>query len=231
MPEIVSGKITDISPDGLTIFVPYSNWERAARREYEAVEVALNDGRTISPEQRRKAYALMGEIAAWSGYTPDEVKLVQKHEFIDNHLKGLQKQLFSLSDCDVTTAKEFISYLIDFIFEFDVPTKVPLIDLCDDIKRMVYACAIHKKCVICGKKADLHHVGATEDHASSHVGMGRDRTEICHIGMMCLPLCREHHMEAHQHGDQALMDKFHLTDISIDEKIAKIYKLGKKETK
>jgi len=232
MPEIVSGKITDISPDGLTIFVPYSNWERAARREYEEVEVALNDGRTISPEQRRTIYSFMGDISAWSGYERDQTKLVMKQEFINHHLEGLNKQLFSLSDCDMTTAREFQRYLLDFMFEFDVPASLPLHKFFqDDIEYYVYACVTHKRCCICGKKADLHHLGATDDHTSSHVGMGRDRTEICHIGMMCLPLCREHHMEAHQHGDQALMDKFHLTDISIDEKIAKIYKLGKKETK
>ena len=49
--------------------------------------------------------------------------------------------------------------------------------------------------------------------------------------MRALPLCREHLQEAHQHGDAALMDKYHLEPIAIDEKIAKIYKLGKQEDK
>jgi hypothetical protein len=76
---------------------------------------------------------------------------------------------------------------------------------------------IHKRCIVCGKRADLHHV--------DRVGMGGDRHDMCHIGMRALPLCREHHNEAHQHGDTALMDKYHLETIVIDEKIAKKYRL------
>ncbi len=72
---------------------------------------------------------------------------------------------------------------------------------------------IHKKCAVCGRKAELHHV--------DRVGMGRDRREICHIGMQALPLCREHHQEAHQHGDKALLEKYHLATVAIDERIAK----------
>ena len=45
------------------------------------------------------------------------------------------------------------------------------------------------------------------------------------IGMEAMPLCREHHMEAHQHGDDALMEKYHLHPITIDEKICRVYRL------
>ena len=42
--------------------VPYDR--RYLIRECSEVQVDIPDGRTISPEQRRKAYALMGEIAS-----------------------------------------------------------------------------------------------------------------------------------------------------------------------
>ena len=216
---IARGRITGIGPHGVTIHVPYDR--RYLIRECSEVQVDIPDGRTISPEQRRKAYALMGEIAVWAGMTPDEVKLTQKHDFVERHLEGLHKQLFSLSDCDMTTAREFITYLIEFVLEFDVPLRVPLTDLCDDIRKAVYACLTHKKCIVCGKPTELHHV--------DRVGMGGDRHDMCHIGMECLPLCREHHREAHDHGDMALMDKYHLETVLIDEKIARLYRLGKKK--
>lgn len=218
--EVVQGQVLGADPKGITIFVPYTNWERFALRQYETVEVGLHDGRTITPEQRRKCYALLGEIAAWAGMDTEEVKLTTKHDFIKRHLEGLKKELFSLSDCDVTTAREYISYLIDFVIDFGVPCKKPLYELCDDIARYMYACCTHKVCAVCGIKADLHHV--------DRVGMGRDRTDMVHIGLECLPLCRNHHMEAHQHGDNMLMERYHLQPIAIDEKIAKIYKLGGK---
>ena len=184
----------------------------------DMVSVIWQDQRLISPEQRRKAYALMGEISVWSGMRTDEIKLTMKHDFLNRHIERLHKELFSLADCDMTTARDFISYLIDFMLEFDVPSRQPLYDLCDDIPRYVYGCLMQRKCAVCGRKADLHHV--------EKIGMGRNRNEICHIGMQALPLCREHHMEAHLHGDAALMDKYHLESIPIDEKIAKKYKLG-----
>jgi hypothetical protein len=76
---------------------------------------------------------------------------------------------------------------------------------------------MNKKCAVCGKKTELHHV--------DHVGMGYNRNEICHIGMRCLPLCREHHMEAHSIGQTAFDAKYHLEPIAIDEKIAQKYRL------
>ncbi|MEG1776934.1 MAG: putative HNHc nuclease [Clostridia bacterium] len=220
--EIASGKIISIDEkaQGVTVWVPYSNWDRLCLRQYDAVQVGFPDGRSISPEQRRKAYALMGEIAAHTGYTPEEAKLTLKHEFVQRHMEALKKELFSLSDCDVTTAREFISYLIEFVLEFDVPTSVPLVTLCDDLRRYVYACLVHKKCAVCGHKADLHHV--------DRVGMGRNRNEINHIGMRALPLCREHHQLLHSIVDGPFMEIYHLEAIPIDERIAKAYNLRAK---
>lgn len=183
--EIVHGKITDIRPDGLTLFVPYTNFERLCIRQYDEVDVGLPDGRRIRPDQRRKAYALMGEIAEAVGYKQEEIKDVMKHEFTSNHLESLEKELFSLSDCDVTTAKEFISYLIDFILRNDIPTRAPLRDLTDDVERYVYACLVRKRCCVCQGAAEFHHV--------DHVGAGYNRNKVQHIGRRCLPLCRVHH--------------------------------------
>ncbi len=212
---IARGRIESASQKGLVIVVPYDS--RFVTQQWDEVEVMIPDGRRISPEQRRKAYAIMGEIAAWAGMEPDEVKLMQKHDFVQRHLEGLHKELFSLADCDMTTAKEFITYLIDFVLEFDVPLNVPIMDVVDDVQKYVYACLMHKKCAVCGKKAELHHV--------DRVGMGNDRTKIQHLGRRCLPLCREHHMEIDHLGDDGFLQKYHLDTVEIDQKISKIYRL------
>lgn len=216
--EIVTGKIISADEQGITIHVPYSNWERFCLRQYDEVQVGLPDGRQINPEQRKKAYALMGEIAVWSGYTLSQIKMVMKRRFVAETMEALKKELFSLSDCDMTTAREYITFLIDFVLEFDVPTSVPLSTLCDDIAKYVYACLIHKKCAICGKRADLHHV--------DRVGMGRDRRTINHLGLLAMPLCREHHMLVDSIGDAQFMEIYHLEAVEIDEKIAKVYRLN-----
>lgn len=219
--EIINGKITGADECGITIFAPYSDTERMTLRKYSEVQIGLPDGRTISPEQRKKAYALINEIAEWMGDLPEFVKRLMKMEFIVNSLRSLEKELFSLSDCDITTAREFITYLIDFMIEHDIPSKIPLYEQCEDIYRYVYSCALKKRCAISGKHAELHHVDA--------VGMGRDRDDIIHIGMRVLPLSREYHTLAHTKGNDWLLNEYHLEPVTVDKRIAKVYKLNTKE--
>lgn len=194
----------------------------------DEVTVLWGDRRTISPEQRRKAWALIGEVAAWAGYLSADdkrdINATMKAEFLRARVDKLQAEAikaFSLSDVDMTTARLYIDWLVEFCVVNNVPTKVALHEYAEDIAAYVYACLMHKRCAVCGRKADLHHV--------DRVGMGGDRAHMNHIGMECLPLCREHHQEAHQHGDAALMARYHLQGIQIDDKIARLYKLGKEE--
>lgn len=211
--EITPGKIVDVVDGGLMVFVPYGDLEKIIKRRYDEVQVGLPDGRRISPEQRRKAYALMREIGEFYGYEQSEIKDVMKHDFVANHLKQLQRELFSLSDCDVTTAKEFISYLIDFILRNDIPTRVPLASLADDIDRYMYSCLIRRKCCICGQKADIHHW--------TRIGMGANRKTVIHEGMPLEPLCRGHHTECHTMAQEEFDERYHIKPIKATKEICK----------
>jgi hypothetical protein len=219
--EILDGKITKIGPEGISILVPSYDIQKACVQQWDKVQVGLPDGRTISPEQRRKAYAIMGEVAAWAGYDVEEVKLIHKREFIESHLQGLQKTLFSLSNCDMTTAREFILYLIDFVITFGVPTKVPLYEMCEDIQRYVYQCLMHKRCCVCGKEgADLHH--------DKRIGMGANRDKVYQIGWPVYSLCREHHNKEHDTPGSWLSDTLHLQPIPLTAEIGKVYGMSKR---
>ena len=114
----------------------------------------------------------------------------------------------------------FQKFLIKFIISNNVPTKRPLLEYVDDIDDYVYMCLIHKKCAVCGKKADLHHIDT--------VGMGNDRAQIQHEGREAISLCREHHKEYHTIGKSEFLEKYHLNGgIKIDKTILKIYGLKK----
>ncbi len=220
--EIVDGTIQSYDERGvLTVVADYPNTEKFLKCGYKTARIVLNDSRTITPEQRKKAYALLGEINDYTGEMPEYTKRLFKLKFVAERQKELADNLFSLSDCSVTQARDFIDYLVDFILEYDIPTKVPLVELCDDIKRYVYACATHKKCAVCGKKAELHHVDA--------VGMGNDRKEIDHFGRLALPLCRVHHAELHDVGNDVFAELHHLEAVKIDDKLIKLYKFGGKK--
>lgn len=221
----LKGQIVDADAKYLTIRVPFT--PEYVRQDMKDAIVFLPDGRKHSIDQHGKVWALIGEIALWAGYRASEssqVNALLKRDFLIQRFDRLSAAAikeFSMSDVDVSTASLYIDWLVEFVLENNVPTKRPVTELCEDVQAAVYSAMMHKRCICCGKKADLHHV--------DRVGMGGDRREICHIGMRALPLCREHHQEAHQHGDAVLMDKYHLESVVIDERIAKKYRLGGKK--
>jgi predicted Fe-S protein YdhL (DUF1289 family) len=187
------------------------------------VRVIWHDRRTISPEQQRKAWAILVEICVWAGYHPREKEDVNAHlkqRFLLQQVEEYQRQAFSLSDCSMTRAREYIDFLIEFCLMNDVPTRFSLAEYAEDVQKYVYACLIHKKCAVCGKKADLHHVSA--------IGAGYNRNEKPQIGNLVLPLCREHHMEYHNIGHSEFMDKYHFEPVCLDERLAKVYGLSRK---
>lgn len=190
----------------------------AIHRKAKEAYVQIIDGRPLSGEQRRMCYALINSVSEWSGQPAQDLKELFKMQFMAENIQDLGDKIFSLSDAPMSLIASFQRFLIKFIIENDVPVKRPLLEYVDDVNDYVYHCLINKKCCICGKKADLHHVDA--------VGMGRDRTEIVHLGMRALPLCREHHTEAHTRGDKAFIELYHLCEgIEIDKTLCKIYKL------
>ena len=174
---------------------------------------------------------MIGEIAAAYGYLAQGDKTTinanLKGEFLRARLDKLQQEAiraFSLSDVDMTTARLYIDFLIEFVIVNGISTKEPLQELADDVQAYVYHCAMNKVCAVCRKHAGIHHIDT--------VGMGRNRDTINHLGLQALPLCwgvNGHHQEAHQLGDNAFMAKYHLEPILIDEKIVKLYKIGSKE--
>lgn len=228
--EIVTGKIVDWEQGGTVLIrAPLPRIETAVDRKYSDVQVGYNDGRHISPEQRRKAYVLMSQVAEYihgvrNADTLEDTKEFLKADFVFNHMQAMQRRLFSLSTVSMNTASDFITYLVDFIIRNDVPSDVSLIENCEDIGKYVYACLMAKKCAVCGRRCDLHHVDSVGAN-------GGNREKINHLGLRCLPLCREHHTELHSMGNKSFMDKYHLQSVAIDTKIAKLYHLNTKGRK
>lgn len=219
--EHVVGFIVDLLKDGTAVIkAKIPNIEQALRRGFLKVEIILWDGRRISPEQRRKCYALLGEIAEYTdgirtAETVDEQKRLLKMEFMLRRMEATERRMFSLADCDMSTAREFITYLIDFIIANDIPTRVPLIEQCEDVSKYMYACTMHRKCAVCGRPADIHHC------EGSRIGAGVDREKVHQLGREVLPLCRVHHTELHAMPESEFMAKYHLQKVKLDEQLCK----------
>lgn len=215
---MIKGKLVDIKEDGTAVIKCRVDVAQVVHRQIKECYVDLIDSRPLSDKQRRMCYSMINAIAEWSGSSSDEIKQVFKMEFWAEHLDTLADKIFSLANAPMSLVAEFQKFLIEFILSNDVPLKFPLLNYVDDINHYVYMCVINKKCAICGKRAELHHIDA--------VGMGNDRTEVTHLGREVISLCREHHGEMHTVGKQDFLSKYHLNGgITADKTILKIYRL------
>ena len=224
--DTVKGKITDYDErtGEIVIRAKYDDLPAMLRREYREVLIQMLDSRPLSDKQRRSCYAMIGEIAAWMGEDKVEAKDILKLEFWTAELWQTADSLFSLSSAPVSVVAAFQRWLARFIVRQDIPTKHPMLTYVDDVGDYVYSCLVHKHCCICGKRADLHHV--------ERVGMGRSRQEIIHEGMETLPLCREHHTEAHTMPDEDFFKRYHLDGgIELDKTLCRIYGLKTEKTR
>lgn len=213
----VQGKILDVNNDVITVQVCADAQTWCLDHSARTVEVRIDDGRRITADQRRKIYATMRDIAEWSGDVPDAVKAYFKWSFCGDG----EHEDFSLSDVDRETASEFLGYLIDFCIQNGVPCSDPLWDRCEDIERYMYACVMTRTCCITGRKnAQIHHY--------DRIGMGRNRNEICQVGMRVVPLSADLHTTVHYSGNEDdFYKQHHITPIALTEKMCRHLNLGK----
>ena len=168
-------------------------------------ELRYNDGRSITNEQRKKAYATIRDMAEWTGYPPEIMKEIMKYEFMIR----TGEEYFSLSNCSVDLAREFISMLIEFSLEHGIQLSDLAINRTDDIGRYLYYCIKHKRCAVCGRKGEIHHVDT--------IGMGNDRRRVDDREYRKICLCREHHTEAHKIGISEFEAKHKVYGIVVKE--------------
>lgn len=164
--------------------------ETIFRKRIRDAELRFDDGRTITAEQRKKAYATIRDISEHTGYLPEEQKEWLKYL----HIIKTGCDYFSLSSCSVDTAREFINTILEYALENGVPLSDFAIDRTDDIGKYLYFCIMHKKCCICGRDGEIHHVDT--------IGMGNNRNRLDDTGYRKMCLCRQHHTIAHQMGVQ-----------------------------
>ena len=144
-------------------------------------------------------------MAEWTGYPPEIMKEIMKYEFMIR----TGEEYFSLSDCSVDLAREFISMLIDFALEHGIQLSDLAINRTDDIGRYLYYCIKHKRCAVCGRPGEIHHVDT--------IGMGNNRKKVDDSDHRKICLCRIHHKEAHNMEMTAFEEKHKVYGITVKE--------------
>jgi hypothetical protein len=215
---LIIGKVVEVKENGKAVIEADINIHKYIKQNIKECIVEYKDSRPLSDVQRKMCYALINAIAEHTGNSTQDIKEYFKLEFWSSRVESLADRVFSLSNAPMSLVAEFQRFLINFVLENDIPTKRPLLEYVDDIDHYVYMCLINKKCAVCGKKAELHHVDT--------IGMGNDRTEVQHEGREGMSLCREHHNEMHQIGKASFFEKYHFNNgVKIDKTILKIYGL------
>lgn len=166
------------------------------RQNIRHAEVILDDGRHISIEQRKKIYATLRDISEYIGDPPEATKEWMKYGYIER----TGSDYFSLSNCSMTTAREFINFLMEVCLQSGIILTESGLKRTDDINAYLIQCIRHKRCCICGRPADIHHVDA--------IGMGNDRRNFDDSENDIIALCREHHTQAHSLGNVRFMERY-----------------------
>lgn len=189
----------------------------------QEARVLFNDQEEITPVQRKKIFAIVRDIADSQLEDREWTRKTLTADFLRKNIDQLQLSALSLAitgNCDKGTASLFIDYLISTCMEFNVQTKEPLQAYADDLERYTYTALLHKRCLICGKKADLHHV--------DRIGAGYNRKTKPQLGALVMPLCRIHHGEVDTLGQTAFDEKYHTVAVKMDKRIAAKYGISGK---
>ena len=174
-------------------------------KHIKKAEMRFDNGRSISADQRKMAYATIRDIADYTGYLPEEQKEWLKYLYIaktgGNYL--------SLSDCTMDEAREFINVILEYAIENGVELSEQAINRTDDIGKYLYYCIKHRKCAVCGLQGEIHH----EDT----IGMGNDRRALDDSKHKKICLCRTHHTIAHQMGVDRFQKSYKIYGIKVED--------------
>ena len=104
-------------------------------------EIKIDDNRTISVKQRKKIFATIKDIATYTGDHPEDVRAFLLYDYC---IKTGELP-FSLRDCSMDQAREYTTFIIDFILRENIPLSDAALNRTDDIDRYLWGCIKYKK--------------------------------------------------------------------------------------
>lgn len=172
----------------------------------------------ISSAQNGLIHVLLKQYGDELGWTMSDMKEYLKEQF------ALSYDLFefSTSKCDMQTANEFITYIIEHALENKVNLYIMnrqdgryrhIIENDSITNRYIVKCLYEKICVITNKPAQLDHW----DNVSQIGGY-----EYCNgLKTRFLPLCQEMHDKKHTIGREAFKELYHIEGIWLNENLVR----------
>lgn len=159
--------------------------------------IELHSKNQITVQQRKAIFGIVSDVANHTGYKKDEMERILKMEY----LADSGEDHFSLSNVPKDKATDFIHYLVDFCTKNDFPIRLTTYDKIPKDDYLLHKLFISRKCLVCGKPADIHHIDT--------VGVGNNRNHIHNSGRHFMALCREHHTQFHKIGINKFNELYH----------------------
>ena len=94
-------------------------------------ELRIDDNRTITAEQRKKIFATIKDIAIYTGDHPEDMRAFLLYDYCIT----TGEIPFSLSNCSISQARDYITFIIDFILKEGIPLSDAALKRTDDIDR------------------------------------------------------------------------------------------------
>lgn len=216
----LDGKIISFSGNQLIINLDdVKDWQEQELTQLPRIELSVDSEKEITIDQRKKAFAMLNDIAEYTGYSLRESEEMMKIRYI-SMLKN--PKFFSLADCTRETATEFIQFMINFCLEQSIPFTTKVFDEIQQSYALRVQLLKHRICYVCGK------VGADLDHVDA-IGSGRNRRTVNQVGYHAWTLCRTHHTERHKIGVKSFAQKYQVIPIKLTKELIEELNLANEE--
>ena len=176
----------------------------------------------LSQAQNGLIHVLLKQFGDDIGYTLIEIKELMKEQFAI----ATDRLDFSTAKCDMETANEFISFIIEQALDLGINLYIlgkhdkrykHILEIDNITQRYVIACLKSRTCAICGRKgADLHHWKTIASAAGAYENDDGLKTPF-------MSLCRIHHNEFHEKGQKEFEEKYHIEGVWLNPQL--VYEL------
>lgn len=216
--HFVNNKLTVIVEESLNIEHIKTMYGENFKHIFARIEIV--DPRKARPAQRKLFFALLNDIQAWSGAPMKDFLKDYFYTAYSIENDGAEISLADNTKNSVSDANKLLDIVVDFMFSWMVPFKTGYELLPRDENYFLYQCCKHRKCVICGQHADIDHL--------DEIGSGLNRNHVDHSKRHVIALCRVHHTERHQIGNQQFSKKHHMPLNGIKLDVETLKKIGVK---
>ena len=209
----------------------YPSLKKQLEEHLRKLKITVIPIKKLTKAQNGLIHVLLKQFADELGWTMQDMKEYQKEQF--SLSKDLEK--FSTASCDIETANEFISFIIEQALELGINLYIlgkhdkrykHILEIDNITQRYVIACLRKRVCCICGKKhneystIELHHWNSV-----ASIG-GYENCDGLKTPFMSL--CAKHHQEFHATGKETFKNKYYIEgvwlNVELVKELKKIYK-------